>query len=56
MTALKPLEKVKAKLVHVSLGLTGRKGLLSPVYAAVAKKNVSIQLYGELQQCLKDWT
>ena len=54
-TLFKPLEKMQGKLVHASLGLPGGKGLLAPIYTAVAKKKQSTIFTGNLRQCLKDW-
>ena len=51
----KPLEKLQGNLVHAALGLPAGKGLLSPLYAAVAKKKQSTKISGDLKQCLKDW-
>lgn len=54
-TMIKPFEKMQGKLVHASLGLPGGKGLLAPIYTAVAKKKHSTKISGNLRQYLKDW-
>ena len=51
----KELEKLQGKLVHASLGIPGGKGLLSPLYSAVAKSTSTIKMAGSLKQCIKDW-
>ena len=51
----KQLQKVQGKLIHAAMGMPGGKGLLSPIYRAVAKCNTTAPITGELRQCLKDW-
>ena len=54
-TTLKPLEKLQGKLIHASLGIPGGRGLLSPLYRAVATKSDKTAVTGDLRQCMKDW-
>ena len=51
----KSLEKLQGKLVHAAMGVPGRKGLLSPIYKAVATKVEWITLDSDAKQCLEDW-
>ena len=51
----KTLEKIQGKLVHISTGLPNSRGLLSPLYKAVAQQQHPTPLNKNLKQCLTDW-
>ena len=51
----KTLEKIQGKLVHASVGIPNGRGLLSPLYKAVAQKLSPTPMTQNLKQCLTDW-
>ena len=51
----KTLEKIQGKLVHASMGIPNGRGLLSPLYKAVAQQQNPTILNKNLKQCLQDW-
>ena len=46
---------MQGQLVHASIGLPGGRGLLSPIFKAVATQKPEIIINPNLRQCLKDW-
>ena len=51
----KTLEKLQGKLVHASTGIPNGRGLLSPLYKAVAQQQNPTPINNNLKQCLQDW-
>ena len=49
------LEKLQGKLVHAATGISGGRGLLPPLYRAVASQKDVIIINNNLKACLQDW-